>query len=112
MALSSPLFPLFHCFFAVQTLFYVTLAPFFAFYSLFAFVLYPLRHLLHPLHWQVPVGGLAFPVNLLRHWTFSLYYVVSDLWGSAGIPLLFWSCANDLVSLEQVGEASSSDGLH
>lgn len=55
------------------------------------------------MHWQVPSGGLAFPVNLLRHWTFSLYYIVSDLWGSAGIPLLFWSCANDLVSLEQVG---------
>ena len=54
------------------------------------------------MHWQVPTGGLSFPVNLLRHWTFSLYYIVSELWGSAGIPLLFWSCANDLVSLEEV----------
>ena len=85
-----------------QTLFYLTLAPFFAFYSAFAFILYPLRHQLHPMHWVVPSGGLSFPVNLMRHWTFSLYYVVSELWGSAGIPLLFWSCANDLVSLEEV----------
>jgi ATP/ADP translocase len=87
---------------AKQTLFYLTLAPFFAFYSAFAFILYPLRHQLHPMHWVVPSGGLSFPVNLMRHWTFSLYYVVSELWGSAGIPLLFWSCANDLVSLEEV----------
>ena len=26
---------------------------------------------------------------------------VSELWGSAGIPLLFWSCANDVVKLDQ-----------
>lgn len=84
-----------------QTLFYITIAPFFAFFASFAFVLYPLRNVLHPLHWQLPSGGLSFPVNLLRHWTFSLFFIVSELWGSAGIPLLFWSCANSLVSLEQ-----------
>jgi len=84
-----------------KTLFYVTLAPFFIFYALFAFVLYPLRHVLHPMHLQVPKGGLSYAVNLIRYWTFSLYYIVSELWGSAGIPLLFWSCANDVVPINQ-----------
>ena len=86
-----------------QTLFYVTLAPFFVFYFVFAFVLYPMRNVLHPLHLAVPTGGLSYAVNLLRYWTFSLYYIVSELWGSAGIPLLFWSCANDVVPIQQVG---------
>lgn len=85
-----------------RSLFYVTLAPFFVFYAVFAFVLYPLRDVLHPLSIVVPKGGLSFAVNLFRHWTFSLYYIVTELWGSAGIPLLFWSCANDVVQIDQV----------
>jgi ATP:ADP antiporter, AAA family len=88
-----------------RTLFYVTLAPFFIFYALFAFVLYPLRDILHPLSIKVPEGGLSFAVNLFRHWTFSLYYIITELWGSAGIPLLFWSCANDVVQIDQVGSS-------
>eukprot|EP01041_Mallomonas_annulata_P003216 gene3216-6359_t len=86
---------------APKTLFYVTLAPFFVFYSLFAFVLYPMRNILHPLHIAVPKGGLSYAVNLFRFWTYSLYYIVSEVWGSAGIPLLFWSCANDVVPINQ-----------
>lgn len=89
-----------------RTLFYVTLAPFFVFYFLFAFVLYPLRNVLHPLHLAVPEGGFSYAVNLLRYWTFSLYYVVSELWGSAGIPLLFWSCANDVIRVKEVRSLS------
>lgn len=85
-----------------RSLFYVTLAPFFVFYAVFAFVLYPLRDVLHPMSIVVPKGGLSFAVNLFRHWTFSLYYIVTELWGSAGIPLLFWSCANDVVQIDQV----------
>jgi len=88
--------------FSTRALFYITVTPFIAFYCLFAFVLYPLRHVLHPMSIPVPSGGLSFAVNLLRYWTFSLYYIVSELWGSAGIPLLFWSCANDVIRIEQV----------
>ena len=85
-----------------RSLFYATLAPFVIFYLAFAFILYPLKDYLHPLSIVVPKGGMSFAVNLVRHWTFSLYYIVSELWGSAGIPLLFWSCANDVVKLDQV----------
>ena len=89
-----------------RSLFYATLAPFVIFYLAFAFVLYPLKDYLHPLSIVVPPGGMSFAVNLVRHWTFSLYYIVSELWGSAGIPLLFWSFANDVVKVDQVGFVS------
>jgi len=29
-------------------------------------------------------------MNLLRYWSFSLFFIVSELWASAGVPLLFW----------------------
>lgn len=85
-----------------QALFYTILTPFILFYLAFAFVLYPLREVLHPLSWTVPEGGLSYVVNIFRYWTYSLYYIISELWGSAGVPLLFWSCANDVVLIEQV----------
>ena len=85
-----------------RMLFYATVTPFLLFYFVFAFVLYPLRASLHPMSIQLPSGGLSYAVDLLRHWTFSLYYVVSELWGSAGVPLLFWTCANEVVRIDQV----------
>jgi hypothetical protein len=78
-----------------QTLFYVTLVPFFIFYGVFAFVLFPNRDVIH---FSVVDGGGAgggggavnAAMNLLRYWSFSLYFIVSELWASAGVPLLFW----------------------
>lgn len=77
-----------------QALFYVTLIPFFIFYGIFAFVLFPMRDVIHfPLaEGAIGAGGaLGKAMNLLRYWSFSLFFVVSELWASAGVPLLFWS---------------------
>ena len=76
-----------------EALFYVTLVPFFLFYSLFAYVLYPNREAIH----FPKLGGVQSvadaapgPISLIRYWSFSLYFIVSELWASAGVPLLFW----------------------
>lgn len=89
--------------FGKQTLFYATLLPFFVFYGVFAFVLFPNRDLIH-----FPVadgaaaaaaatrgGALTAAVNLMRYWSFSLFFIVSELWASAGVPLLFWQVSLD-----------------
>ena len=96
-----------------RALFHMTIIPFFAFYALFGFVLYPLRDKLHH-----PDGALtkddtplAYLLNLGRFWMFSLYYIVSELWGSAGIPLLFWTCANDVTPIHQAKRFYSLFGL-
>jgi len=39
--------------------------------------------------------------GLVGNWSYALFYIVSELWASAGIPLLFWQCANDMTPLEQ-----------
>jgi len=84
-------------------LFYVTLVPFFVFYLLFAFVLYPMRDAIHfpAPNGAIGTGGLNAAMNLLRYWSFSLFFVVSELWASAGVPLLFWQCANDVTPMSQ-----------
>jgi len=74
-----------------RTLFYATLLPFFLFYAVFAFLLFPNRDALHFLG-KVAGDSAANTsiVNLVRYWSFSLYFIVSELWASAGVPLLFW----------------------
>jgi len=88
-----------------EALFYVTLLPFFVFYAIFAFVLFPNRDEIH----FPPAGGAAVvgngalnaALNLARYWSYSLFFVVSELWASAGVPLLFWQCANDVTPMAQ-----------
>ncbi len=70
-----------------KALFYTTLIPFFGFYALFAFVLFPNRDLIH-FEWNSSSNHAA--LNLIRYWSYSLYFIFSELWGSVGIPLLFW----------------------
>ena len=82
-----------------QALFYVTLLPFFVFYAVFAFVLFPNRDAIH----FPPAGGAAVvgngalnaALNLVRYWSYSLFFVVSELWASAGVPLLFWQVSSE-----------------
>ncbi|CAM9509173.1 unnamed protein product, partial [Heterosigma akashiwo] len=81
--------------------FYATIVPFFAWFGLFAFVAYPMRGVLHASAGKE--AGLSYVVNLGRYWLFSLYYVVAEIWGSAGVPLLFWQTANEVTSIPQVG---------
>jgi ATP/ADP translocase len=88
---------------SLQSLFYATLAPFLFFFPFFSFLLYPFRAIIHPLDLiPLPTGGLSYPVNILRHWSFAFYYIMAELWGSAGVPLLFWSFANQIVGFNQV----------
>lgn len=74
-----------------KILFYMTLVPFFLFYAIFAFVLFPNRDVIH----FVKDVGITSTVgkaiySLIQNWSFSLYYIVTELWASAGVPLLFW----------------------
>ena len=85
-----------------STLFHVTLIPFFIFYGIFAFVLFPNRDVIHfTTTSSIGIGGGGTVSNLLKHWSFSLYFIISELWASAGVSLLFWQCANDVTPLMQ-----------
>ena len=87
-------------------LFYSTVLPFIVFFGLFSTVLYPLRDLLHPnqtadfLQSTLPkgFGGL---IAIFRNWTFSLFYIMSELWGSVALSLLFWGFANDTTKVSE-----------
>lgn len=38
----------------------------------------------------------AGPIAILRNWTFCMFYVMAELWGSVVVSLLFWGFANQV----------------
>ncbi len=92
--------------FSKQKLFYTTIASFLAFFVLFKLVLYPAKDILHPteladkMQASLPVG-LSGLVAIFRNWTFSLFYIMSELWGSMCMSLLFWGFANDTTRVSE-----------
>jgi AAA family ATP:ADP antiporter len=88
-----------------EKLFYVMIGGFLAFFFLFAFIFYPLRDLLHPhatadyLEKVLPVGFKGI-LALMRNWTFTLFYVMSEMWSTLIMTVLFWGFANDVTSVK------------
>jgi ATP:ADP antiporter, AAA family len=85
-----------------EALFYAVIFPFIAFFGAFAYVLYPMRDAIHPTALAdrlVAALGPSFlgPVAILRVWSFCLFYVMAELWGSVVISVLFWGFANQVV---------------
>lgn len=96
-----------------EQVFYIMISGFISFFFLFTFVLYPARDFLHPqdladkLQLLLPSGFKGL-IALFRNWTFTLFYVLAELWSSAVFTVLFWGFANEVIS---VGEAKRFYGL-
>lgn len=84
-----------------QSLFYAVTIPFLVFFALFAMFLYPNRELFHPVELAdrlqafLPEGLMGL-VAIFRNWTFAVFYVLAELWGSVMLSLMFWGFANDI----------------
>lgn len=99
-----------------KALFFASISPFIVFFALFPTVIYPARELLHPhafADWLQSVlpQGLMGLVAILRNWTFSLFYIMAELWGSVALSLLFWGFANDIMKVSEAKRFYSVLGL-
>ncbi|KAK7261885.1 hypothetical protein RIF29_28208 [Crotalaria pallida] len=89
-----------------QALFYSVILPFIAFFGAFGFVLYPLSGYIHPevlADKLLNVLGPRFlgPLAIMRIWSFCLFYVMAELWGSVVVSVLFWGFANQITTVEE-----------
>ncbi|EPS64663.1 hypothetical protein M569_10117 [Genlisea aurea] len=89
-----------------QALFYSVIVPFIAFFGAFGFVLYPMSHYFHPTDLAdklLNALGPRFlgPLAILRIWSFCLFYVMAELWGSVVISVLFWGFANQITTVDE-----------
>lgn len=89
-----------------NTLFYLVISVFLLFFVFFSLWLYPNRDTLHfhetadYLQSILPPGFMGL-IAVMRNWTFSLFYVMSELWGSVCLSMLFWGFANHINTISE-----------
>lgn len=99
--------------FSREKVFYIMMSLFIGFFMLFTFVLFPAQDFFHPnaladkLQGTLPKGFSGL-IAMFRNWTFTLFYVMSELWGTAILSVLWWGFANEVT---KVGEAKRYYGL-
>lgn len=89
-----------------KKLFLVIVGFFLAFFVTFGFILYPFSEYIHfsqatidslraewpRLYWVWPVIG---------NWSYTLFYIISELWGSVVLSVLFWQFANEITRVRE-----------
>jgi ATP:ADP antiporter, AAA family len=84
-----------------RQVYYACLLPFIAFFAIYGFVIYPHHEVLHMspewiAHMQHTHKSLVSFWPAVGNWSFSLFYVFSELWGNIGVAILFWQFANQI----------------
>lgn len=89
-----------------EKVFYIMMGIFISYFVIFTFVLFPNSDLLHPhqtadyLASHLPLGFKGF-ISIFRNWTFTSFYVMSELWSSAILTVLFWGFVNAVFNVKE-----------
>ncbi|GFH57937.1 hypothetical protein CTEN210_14413 [Chaetoceros tenuissimus] len=89
-----------------KNVFYICTIPFLIFFALFAAVIYPNVGVLHPHAFidsiaAVLPAGFSAPLSIIRNWSYAVFYVMAEMWGSVVASLLFWSFANEVTTVDE-----------
>jgi ATP:ADP antiporter, AAA family len=92
--------------FSRETVIYVMFSFFLLFFFVFTFLLYPAREILHPnvsadTLQEILPSGFKGLIAMYRNWTFTAFYVMSELWGNIVLFVLFWGFANQITRLNE-----------
>ncbi len=91
--------------YTTEKVFYIMMSIFLGFFTIFAFILFPLRDSLHPngladqLEGYFPLG-LKGLIALVRNWTYTLFYVMAEMWSTMIMTVLFWGFANEILNVK------------
>jgi AAA family ATP:ADP antiporter len=89
-----------------EKVFYIIISIFLIYFAVFTFILYPIRDLIHPhaladhLEGVLPKGFKGL-IAMFRYWTFTLFYVMSELWSSTVLSVVFWGFANQVTKISE-----------
>jgi len=69
-------------------------------------VIFPNVAVLHPHAFVDSIAamlppGAAAPLSIIRNWSYAVFYVMAEMWGSVVASLLFWSFANEVTTVDE-----------
>lgn len=88
-----------------EKVFYIMMGIFLGFFAIFAFFIYPFREMLHPhqladqLQEILPIGCKGL-IAMFRNWTYTAFYIMSEMWSTIVMTVLFWGFANEVTSVK------------
>ena len=88
--------------------FYIMVSIFIAFYAIFLFVLFPNTASLHASADTVRKMQASWPgffyyiIPCLTNWSYTLFYIFSEIWGTIAVSSLFWQFANQVTKKSEV----------
>ncbi len=86
-----------------EKLFYSITSFFIIFFVIYAFCLYPMSGSLN-LDLKNAIAEypkLKYPLIMLENWSAALFYIMSELWGSVMLSLMFWQFANHIYKVSE-----------
>lgn len=89
-----------------KDVFYACTIPFLIFFAAFAFIIFPNVGVLHPHAFVDKIAmalpeGFGAPLAIVRNWSYAVFYVMAEMWGSVVASLLFWSFANEVTTVDE-----------
>lgn len=92
--------------FSRENVFYILVSSFLAFFLAFAFIIYPNFDAFHPSAESIASMTAHYPrlggfIDIYGYWSYSLFYVLAELWGSVAVQVLFWQFANQIIKMDQ-----------
>merc|ERR1712072_1213213 len=102
--------------FSRYMLFNIMITAFITFFGIFAYIIYPNVATIHPdpisiANLQAEYPRWHYPISIYGNWTFTIFYALSELWGSAMISLLFWQFANEITRTHEAKRFYALFGL-
>lgn len=91
---------------AKEKVFYLLMVVFLSYFALFVFYLFPNHQQLHfhdaaQTMLQHVRPGFKGLIVMFENWTFTLFYVMSELWGNIILIVLFWGFVNQITRLDE-----------
>lgn len=89
-----------------QTVFFVIVSAFLAFFLIFAFLLYPYSEQCHLtriadfLRSILPAGMAGF-IAMIEYWSFTLFYIIAELWSNIVLSILTWGFINEITHIKE-----------
>lgn len=73
------------------------------FFLLFAFALYPNATYLHLdlTHLTLQFPLFRYQIIMVENWTYSLFYIMAELWGNVMLSLMFWQVMNQVTKVKK-----------
>ena len=94
--------------FGFNKTFYIVISIFAGFFAFFIYCLFPNYENIHPNLEQVKAlqdslpGFLYYVVPCVTNWSFTLFYMMSEIWGTMAISSLFWRFANEITMKNEI----------